>query len=64
MRALPQKLSRIQVKDSLVNRRAVPAHEHPPGRQAMVHGNLMQCLVPRLAGRIEDDSNIHHDVDK
>src|SRR5262245_37284764 len=64
MRGLPQKLACICVEDSFMRRRAVTSNQTTPCSQRMPHGDVTQHAVAGLASRIEDKSDVHHNVDE
>src|SRR3981189_2007267 len=58
------KFARIQIKDSFMRSTAVTAHQITPGGQTMLNRNSPQCIVLSFFGCIEDQSHVHHYVDK
>src|ERR1700746_3947495 len=64
VRRLPQKFACIQVKNSFMGGTAVAAHQITSGGQTMLNRHPPQCIILRCFGRIEDQSDVHHDVDE
>ena len=54
----------LEVEDPLVRGAAVGADERPLGRPAVGDGQVVQGAVAGLAGGVEDDRHVHHDVDE
>src|SRR5207244_2268542 len=64
VRRLPQKLARLQVEDPLVSGAAVAAKKGAARGQAVLRGDLAQCGVVRLLRGVENDADVHHNVDE
>ena len=64
VRGLPEKLAGLQIEYAFVGDGAVSSNQKPPRREAMSHRNIAKSFVVQLARRIEDHSDIHHDVDE
>ena len=64
MGRLAEECAGLGVEDPLVRRAAVGADERPLGRPAVGDGQVVQGLVAGLAGGVEDDRHVHHDVDE
>src|SRR3979490_1767123 len=58
------KLARIPIKNSFMRSTAVTAHQISPGGQTMLNRNSPQCIVLSFLSYIEDQSDVHHDIDK
>jgi hypothetical protein len=56
--------ARGQVEDRLVGGAAVAADEVPPRRQAVLDRDARELGVPGALGGVEDDADVHHDVDE
>ena len=64
MGGLVKELTGFRVKDALVSRRAVGAHQGRFRGPAMGRGQLVQAAIAGLAGGVEDQGDVHHDVDE
>ena len=53
-----------QVEDAFMGGAAVAAHQVFAGSQAVLEGDLGQLFVPALLGGVEDDADVHHDIDE
>jgi CDGSH-type Zn-finger protein len=61
---LTQKLSRFQIKNAFVRDRAITADEKSSCSQAVPDSYVSEALVVQLTGRIEDQPDVHHYVNK
>src|SRR5258707_14620610 len=43
---------------------AITAHQITSSGQTMLNSHAPQCIILRCFGRIEDQSDVHHDVDE
>src|SRR5207244_5918965 len=64
MRGLAQELARVEVEDALVGRAAVAAHQEAARGQAVRLGDAPQRGIRVLLRGVEDDADVHHDVDE
>src|ERR1017187_3401296 len=63
MSGLTQEHAGVKVKDSFVRGRAVWADQELLSGVAVAEGHALEITVERLAGGIEDQRDVHHDVD-
>jgi hypothetical protein len=61
---LAEELAGFRVEDAFVGGRAVGPHEGRFGRPAMDRGQLVKTAITGLAGGVEDQGDVHHDVDE
>src|SRR5258707_1463893 len=61
---LTHKFPRTQIKNPFMRSTAVTAHQIAPGGQTMLNRNSPQCIVLSFFGCIENQSDVHHNVDK
>src|SRR5919199_2253237 len=64
VRGLAQERARVEVEDALVGRAAIAAHQEAARGQAVLHRGAPQAGVGCLLGGVEDDADVHHDVDE
>ena len=64
LRALAQELAGLQIENPFLRRGAVAAHQKAARGQAVAQRDVAQPAIARLARGIEDDPDVHHDVDE
>ena len=64
MRRLPHEFTRLQIENPLMSRAAVRANELVSCRAAVGGCDAEEVFVAGFLGCIEDDGDIHHDVDE
>ena len=61
---LPKEFATIEVENTLMRRTAVATHESPTGRQTVLLGKSEQNDIVGVQTGVENDGDIHHDVDE
>ena len=61
---MAQKLAGIEIKDSLVGSAAIAADQVSAGINAVAIDDVQKVVIAGLLSSVENDSNIHHDVDE
>ena len=64
LRGLPQKFAGLQIEDPFVRGGSVPAHQEAARGEAVAQRDIPQPPVARFARGVEDDADVHHDVDE
>src|ERR1700736_2313430 len=64
MGGLSQKFAGFKIENSLVRGAAIPANQVSASRQAMLDAYVEQLLILSLFCRVEDDRDVHHDIDE
>src|SRR5207302_3924417 len=64
LRGLAQELAGVQVEDALVRDAAVTPNQEAAGGQAVLVSDAGQVRIPSPRRGMEDDADVHHDVDE
>src|SRR4030088_227536 len=64
LRGLLEESAGFKIEQALVSSGSIAAHQVSACREAMAQGDVAETAIPGLARGMEDNADIHHDVDK